>query len=502
MGRVPNGPQPDIFDLFRFTSPGVRLFAGGDTAPAAYFSVDGGYTKLADYGRNSDPSDFLNSGVQGPNDPFNEFYTSGTIQALTTVDLQQLDALGFHLTPPAIVNNNALTIMAGTTQTIASSMLSTSDSVSSDAQLHFTVTAAPVDGILLLNGTPTSSFTQADLNNGLVSYHETASYVTSDSFHFVVTDASGNSTSTASFHVDISGSGAANHPPSDFGADSKDDILWYNDNGTVSIWDSGQISGAHWISGPGVVPSSSQILSTGDFDDNGHDDILWRDDNGAVFVWDDGQASGAHTVSAAGVVPSSSHIVSTGDFDGNGHDDILWRDDNGAVFIWDNGQPSGAHTVAAAGVVPTSWHIAGVGDFDGNGHADILWRNDNGAASIWDNGQIGNAHIIANAGVVPTSWHIAGVGDFDGNGQADILWRNDNGAVSIWDNGQIGNAHIIANPGVVPAGWHIAGVGDFDGNGHADILWRNDNGAVSIWDNGQIGNAHIIASISTDWHIA
>ena len=78
MGRVPYGPQPDIFDLFRFTSVGTRLFAGGTTAPAAYFSVDGGNTKLADYGRTSDPSDFLNSGVQGSNDPFNEFYNGST----------------------------------------------------------------------------------------------------------------------------------------------------------------------------------------------------------------------------------------------------------------------------------------------------------------------------------------------------------------------------------------------------------------------------------------
>src|SRR5713226_1866618 len=107
MGRVPYGPpygsQPDIFDLFRFTTPGTRLIAGGNTAPAAYFSVDGGNTKLADYGQNSDPSDFLNSGVQGPNDPFNEFYTYSTSQGLTTVDKQQLDALGFHLTPPPTI---------------------------------------------------------------------------------------------------------------------------------------------------------------------------------------------------------------------------------------------------------------------------------------------------------------------------------------------------------------------------------------------------------------
>ncbi|QQN62772.1 NF038122 family metalloprotease [Bradyrhizobium diazoefficiens] len=97
MGRVPYGSAPDIFDLYRFTSPGVRLFSGSQTAPAAYFSLDGGATKLADYGQSSDPSDFLNSGVQGSNDPFNEYYTSTTLQGLTSVDLKQLDALGFHL---------------------------------------------------------------------------------------------------------------------------------------------------------------------------------------------------------------------------------------------------------------------------------------------------------------------------------------------------------------------------------------------------------------------
>ena len=104
LGRVPYGPpygsQPDIFDLFRFTSPGTRLIDGGSTAPAAYFSIDGGYTKLADFGQNSDPSDFLNSGVQGGNDPFNEFYTGSTLQSLSTVDKEILDALGFHISAP------------------------------------------------------------------------------------------------------------------------------------------------------------------------------------------------------------------------------------------------------------------------------------------------------------------------------------------------------------------------------------------------------------------
>ena len=102
LGRIPYGSpdssSPDIFDFFRFTSAGNILIDDHIPASASsYFSIDGGNTKLADYGVNSDPSDFLNSGVQGPNDPFNEFYSGSTQQTLTNVDIEQLVALGFHV---------------------------------------------------------------------------------------------------------------------------------------------------------------------------------------------------------------------------------------------------------------------------------------------------------------------------------------------------------------------------------------------------------------------
>ena len=57
LGRVPYGPEPDIFDLFRFTSVGTRLFDGNIPAAASYFSLNNGVTKLADYGQNSDTAD-------------------------------------------------------------------------------------------------------------------------------------------------------------------------------------------------------------------------------------------------------------------------------------------------------------------------------------------------------------------------------------------------------------------------------------------------------------
>jgi VCBS repeat-containing protein len=105
MGRVPYGPQPDIFDLFRFTGVGTRLFTDNIPAAASYFSVNGGATKLADFGVSSDPSDFLNPPGSNltPNDAFDEFYSGSTLQSLTPVDKEILDALGFNTSPQGIV---------------------------------------------------------------------------------------------------------------------------------------------------------------------------------------------------------------------------------------------------------------------------------------------------------------------------------------------------------------------------------------------------------------
>ncbi len=98
MGRVPS-TTPDIFGLFRFTAQGTRLFSTGGTP--SYLSLDGGRTDLADYGRTSDPSDFLNASGRTPNDPLNEAYSAATVQSLTGIDKLQMEALGYIVTPTA-----------------------------------------------------------------------------------------------------------------------------------------------------------------------------------------------------------------------------------------------------------------------------------------------------------------------------------------------------------------------------------------------------------------
>jgi hypothetical protein len=112
MGRVPEnvGAGSSELDLWRFTSQGNRLF-DGTTNPsvqnpvqAAYFSLDGGATDLADWGQTSDPSDFRGPGSNPPsnltpNDPFDEIV--GNLGQLTTRDIQCMEALGFTAAPPS-----------------------------------------------------------------------------------------------------------------------------------------------------------------------------------------------------------------------------------------------------------------------------------------------------------------------------------------------------------------------------------------------------------------
>jgi VCBS repeat-containing protein len=100
MGRIAG----TSLDLFRFNEDNSlnRVFGGAIPATAAYFSIDGGATKLADFGINSDPGDFLNGGVQGA-DPLNEAVGG---RGMTAVDMTLMDVLGFD------VANTAPTVTA------------------------------------------------------------------------------------------------------------------------------------------------------------------------------------------------------------------------------------------------------------------------------------------------------------------------------------------------------------------------------------------------------
>ena len=66
MGRMSGGVPSGIEDLLRYGAPGVHRYTAGQ---AAYFSVDGGVTRLANFSASGDPSAWANDGLTA-NDPF------------------------------------------------------------------------------------------------------------------------------------------------------------------------------------------------------------------------------------------------------------------------------------------------------------------------------------------------------------------------------------------------------------------------------------------------
>src|SRR5436190_4327140 len=190
MGRIPYGSQPDIFDFFRFTSTGTMLFSGNHTAPAAYFSLDGGVTKLADYGRTSDVSDFLNSGVQGPNDQFNEYYSNRSHQTLSAVDLKQMDALGYHLasSPGALFSEGLVQDTGSSATDHITANAALTGSGDANATVSFVIDNNPIATTATVDPSGHWSFTPTGLADGVhvVVASETAGGTGSGSLSFTL----------------------------------------------------------------------------------------------------------------------------------------------------------------------------------------------------------------------------------------------------------------------------------------------------------------------------
>jgi Calx-beta domain/FG-GAP-like repeat len=508
MGRVPYGPQPDIFDFFRFASSGTRLFQAGATAPAAYFSLDGGNTKVADYGRTSDASDFLNSGVQGPSDPFNEFYTGSTSQQLTAADLKQLDALGFHLVAAntGSVSVNDVSITEGNSGTKIETFTVTRSGGTAAFDVNFTTadgSATVADSDYVAKAGVLHFDTGVNTQTISVTINGDTKIESNETFSISLSGATNGATISDNLATGTIIDDDGNHVR-DFNADGHSDILWQNANGTPATWLMNGTSAAAF--GPALTnPGPAWHEKTAaDFNGDGKSDILWQNDNGTAAVWlMDGTGVAAYGPGLAN--PGQAwHATAAADFNGDGKADILWQNDNGAPGVWlMDGTGVAAAGPGLANPGP-AWHEKAAADFNGDGKADILWQNDNGAAAVWlmDGANVAAyGSALANPG---PAWHANAAADFNGDGKADILWQNDNGTAAVWlmdgtNVAALGSA--LANPG--PA-WHEKVAADFNGDHKADILWQNDNGTPEVW----LMNGTSVSTLGaplpdpgSDWHI-
>ena len=97
MGRINfDGSFVSGLDLVRFTGPGERLFGTPNAPTSAYFSIDGGAKRVADWSTMT-PSDFLTPPNSILNDPFNDLPNDVELRKLTTADIQVMVALGFQV---------------------------------------------------------------------------------------------------------------------------------------------------------------------------------------------------------------------------------------------------------------------------------------------------------------------------------------------------------------------------------------------------------------------
>ena len=93
--------------------------------------------------------------------------------------------------PPFLDTNTPLTVGQGAGSTVTQSLLHATDPDTSNPAI-FQVQGQPHTGTLYLNGTASpASFTQTDVNNGLVTYTNNNSCQTSDNFQFQVFDSDG-----------------------------------------------------------------------------------------------------------------------------------------------------------------------------------------------------------------------------------------------------------------------------------------------------------------------
>jgi hypothetical protein len=295
-------------------------------------------------------------------------------------------------------------------------------------------------------------------------------------------------------------------PHNDFNGDGRSDVLLRNIDGTVTDWLANDRGGftpnaANALFG---VPLDWHVIGTGDFNGDGRVDLLWHNNDGTVTDWL-GQPNGGFVSNAFYVTPNSSwHVIGTGDFNGDGHDDLLWQSTDGTITNW-LGQADGGFVSNAYYVRPdSSWHVTDTGDFNGDGISDLLWRNDDGTITDWLGQADGTFTSNAFYATPDSSWHVAAIGDFNGDSISDLLWQNTDGTITDW----LGHADgtFTSNPVYLKAdsSWHLVGTGDFDGNAIDDLLWQNNDGTVTDWfgqtDGNFVGNPSYL-NPGSSWHV-
>jgi Cadherin-like/Bacterial pre-peptidase C-terminal domain/Bacterial Ig domain/Bacterial cadherin-like domain len=180
------------------TTPGsgvLRLSAGAGfttlVAGSVFTQADVDSSKLS----------YLQNGTESESDLFTFTVSDGAI-ALPESTFN-ISVIPVNDAPRPVINQ-VLALSEGDTATIANTFLSYTDNDNTADQLVFTITSAPTTGILRLSGSDLisgSTFTQEQLDIGLITYEHSGSETQADSFNFSIGD--GVTSIPGSFNISV-----------------------------------------------------------------------------------------------------------------------------------------------------------------------------------------------------------------------------------------------------------------------------------------------------------
>ncbi|MBM0740212.1 pre-peptidase C-terminal domain-containing protein [Phormidium sp. CLA17] len=105
--------------------------------------------------------------------------------------------------PILLTTNPQITVTEAGIVSFSSTLLNATDPDGLASQITYAIATAPSGGAISLNGTAVTSFTQSDINSGLVRYQQNGSEASSDSFSFTLTDQSGVPGDPATFNINV-----------------------------------------------------------------------------------------------------------------------------------------------------------------------------------------------------------------------------------------------------------------------------------------------------------